>query len=61
MVTNTATWANSPHHNWQEPDEGLELDYVPNHARSKVCDWVMSNSFGFGGHNVSLIVKKWAE
>jgi 3-oxoacyl-[acyl-carrier-protein] synthase II len=46
--------------NWQEPDEGLEgLDYVPNHARSKVCDWVMSNSFGFGGHNVSLIVKRW--
>jgi 3-oxoacyl-[acyl-carrier-protein] synthase II len=48
--------------NWQEPDEGLEgLDYVPNHVRSKACDWVMSNSFGFGGHNVSLIVKRWAE
>jgi 3-oxoacyl-[acyl-carrier-protein] synthase II len=46
--------------NWQEPDEGLEgLDYVPNYARAKACDWVMSNSFGFGGHNVSLIVKRW--
>jgi 3-oxoacyl-[acyl-carrier-protein] synthase II len=48
--------------NWQEPDEGMEgLDYVPNHARAQVCRWVMSNSFGFGGHNVSLIVKKWGE
>lgn len=45
--------------NWEEPDEGADLDYVPNVARRKECRYVMSNSFGFGGHNVSLIVKKW--
>jgi 3-oxoacyl-[acyl-carrier-protein] synthase II len=45
--------------NWEEPDEGADLDYVPNAARQKNCRFIMSNSFGFGGHNVSLIVKKW--
>jgi 3-oxoacyl-[acyl-carrier-protein] synthase II len=47
--------------NWEEPDEGADLDYVPNVARKKDCRLVMSNSFGFGGHNVCLIVKKWDE
>jgi 3-oxoacyl-[acyl-carrier-protein] synthase II len=36
----------------------MDLDYVPNHGRSKHLDAVMSNSFGFGGHNVSLIFTK---
>jgi 3-oxoacyl-[acyl-carrier-protein] synthase II len=47
--------------NWEEADEGAELDFVPGRARRKDCRYVMSNSFGFGGHNVSLIVKRWEE
>lgn len=47
--------------NLEEPDEGADLDYVPNLPRRRDCRFVMSNSFGFGGHNVSLIVKKWEE
>lgn len=45
--------------NWEEADERMDLDYVPNEARFQECQLVMSNSFGFGGHNVSLIIKKW--
>ncbi|MBA4492965.1 beta-ketoacyl-ACP synthase II [Paenactinomyces guangxiensis] len=45
--------------NWEAPDNGADLDYVPNVPRQKNCRIVMSNSFGFGGHNVSLVVKKW--
>ncbi|WP_420894171.1 beta-ketoacyl-ACP synthase II [Staphylospora marina] len=47
--------------NLEEPDEGFELDFVPGRARRRECEFVMSNSFGFGGHNVSLIVKRWEE
>ena len=47
--------------NWEEADEHMDLDYVPNQARYHECQIVMSNSFGFGGHNVSLIIKKWTE
>lgn len=45
--------------NFEMPDEGLDLDYVPNTARKRDVQVVMSNSFGFGGHNVSLIVRRW--
>jgi 3-oxoacyl-[acyl-carrier-protein] synthase II len=44
--------------NYEHPDPKMDLDYVPNHGRSKHLDAVMSNSFGFGGHNVSLIFTK---
>ncbi len=44
--------------NLHEPDPACDLDYVPNEARDLKMDYVMSNSFGFGGHNSSLIFKR---
>ena len=45
--------------NYETPDEDCDLDYVPNKAREQSVDVVLSNSLGFGGHNVSLIFKKY--
>jgi beta-ketoacyl-acyl-carrier-protein synthase II len=47
--------------NLHEPDPECDLDYVPNTARLMKIDTVMSNSFGFGGHNVSLILRRFVE
>lgn len=44
--------------NYETPDPVCDLDYVPNTARSKTLNRVMSNSFGFGGHNASIIFGK---
>ena len=44
--------------NLQEPDEGLDLDYVPGKSRSKELRHVMCNSFAFGGHNGVCIFSK---
>jgi len=44
--------------NYEVPDPECDLDYVPNTGRSVDLDLVMSNSFGFGGHNVSLIFRR---
>jgi len=44
--------------NLDEPGEGCDLDYVPHTARDMVMDYAMSNSFGFGGTNGSLIFSK---
>lgn len=44
--------------NYDEPDPELDLDYVPNHAREWKCDYVLKNSFGFGGQDISLVFKK---
>ena len=45
--------------NYETPEEELDLDYVPNESRKQNVDTVLSNSLGFGGHNVSLIFKKY--
>ncbi len=45
--------------NYETKDEACDLDYVPNKAREKKVNTVLSNSFGFGGQNISLIVKKF--
>lgn len=45
--------------NYETPDPELDLDYVPNHARAKKVRVALSNSFGFGGHNATILVKKY--
>ena len=44
--------------NYEFPDPDCDLDYVPNHSRPAEMKIAMSNSFGFGGHNATLILKK---
>jgi len=44
--------------NYEFPDPQCDLDYVPNKARAKELNTVMSNSFGFGGHNATIILGK---
>lgn len=45
--------------NYKEPDEECDLDIVPNEVRNADLKIVMSNSLGFGGHNASIIMKKY--
>ena len=47
--------------NYETPDPECDLDYIPNQAREKRVDHILSNSFGFGGQNVSLIVSRFKE
>lgn len=42
-------------------DEELDLDYVPNVGRKQNLEYVLSNSLGFGGHNATLLFKKWSK
>ena len=46
---------------YKVPDEACPLDYVPGVGRAQKVRYALSNSLGFGGHNATLIVKKWEE
>jgi 3-oxoacyl-[acyl-carrier-protein] synthase II len=45
--------------NCDDPDEGFDLDFVPHEAKDARIDRVLNNTFGFGGHNVSLVVGRY--
>jgi len=62
MITCVMTIHNGvmvPTINYETPDPDCDLDYVPNQAREKKVNRAQSNSFGFGGQNVSLIVSRY--
>jgi 3-oxoacyl-[acyl-carrier-protein] synthase II len=50
-----------PTMNYETPDPECDLDYVPNAARKQEVNAVLSNSLGFGGHNATLIFKKYTK
>ena len=41
------------------PDPACDLDVVPNEGRKADVTYALSNSLGFGGHNATLLLKKW--
>ena len=49
-----------PTMNLETPDPQCDLDFIPNKAREQQVDIAVSNSFGFGGHNATLVFKRWS-
>lgn len=49
----------APTINLQDPDEGFDLDFVAHHARERAVRYAMNNTFGFGGHNVTLVIGRY--
>ena len=49
-----------PTTNYETPDPVCDLDYIPNEARKAKCDIAMTNSFGFGGQDITLVVRRFA-
>ncbi|MBQ3059945.1 MAG: beta-ketoacyl-ACP synthase II [Desulfovibrio sp.] len=47
--------------NLENPDPQCDLDYLANGSRHLACEYAMCNSFGFGGTNASIVMKKWTE
>ncbi len=50
-----------PTTNSEDPDPDCDLDYVPNACREVPCNAVLTNSFGFGGQNIALLIKRFAD
>lgn len=48
-----------PTKNLDNPDPAFDIDLVPHHARERRCRYAMDNTFGFGGHNVTLLVGRY--
>ncbi|MGG4453607.1 beta-ketoacyl-ACP synthase II [Brevibacillus porteri] len=48
-----------PTMNLENPDQECDLDYVPNHARKATVNVAVSNTFGFGGHNATVVLKRY--
>jgi len=46
--------------NLEDPDDGCDLDYIPGNGRAESVDYVLSNSFGFGGINAALVIQRSA-
>ncbi len=47
--------------NLDNPDEGMDLDFVPHKMKERTVNYAMSNSFGFGGHNAVILFKKYTD
>jgi 3-oxoacyl-[acyl-carrier-protein] synthase II len=47
--------------NYATPDPDCDLDYVPNQARQVRVEYALSNNLGFGGHNASLIFRRFTD
>ncbi len=47
--------------NYEFPDPECDLDYIPNKSLKKEVNIAISNAFGFGGHNASLLLKKFSQ
>jgi 3-oxoacyl-[acyl-carrier-protein] synthase II len=49
-----------PTTNYEQPDPNCDLDYIPNQCRQVPCNTTLTNSFGFGGQNIALLIRRFA-